>query len=84
MIKEILCETAIDYEYPPDGGKVPVIDAYDGCQLCCPYCFQWETMRPTCPGHTKWPKLNLDKASSFKHIPLFIKRIISVSANITK
>lgn len=41
MIKEILCETAIDYEYPPDGGKVPVIDAYDGCQLNCPYCFQW-------------------------------------------
>jgi DNA repair photolyase len=41
MIKEILCETAIDYEYPPDGGKVPVIDAYDGCQLRCPYCFQW-------------------------------------------
>src|SRR5512146_1544169 len=41
MIKEILCETAIDYEYPPDGGKVPVIDAYDGCQLFCPYCFQW-------------------------------------------
>lgn len=42
MIKEIICETAIDYEYPPDGGKVPVIDAYDGCQLCCPYCFQWK------------------------------------------
>ncbi len=41
MIKEISCETAIDYEYPPDGGKVPVIDAYDGCQLRCPYCFQW-------------------------------------------
>ncbi len=42
MIKEITCETVIGYEYPPDGGKVPVIDAYDGCQLCCPYCFQWE------------------------------------------
>jgi DNA repair photolyase len=41
MIKEITCTTAIDYEYPPDGGKVPVIDAYDGCQLRCPYCFQW-------------------------------------------
>ena len=35
-------ETAIGYEYPPDGGKVPVLDAYDGCQLGCPYCFQWE------------------------------------------
>lgn len=42
MIKETVCEIAIDYEYPPDGEKVPVIDAYDGCQLCCPYCFQWE------------------------------------------
>ncbi len=41
MIKEISCETTIGYEYPPDGGKVPVLDAYDGCQLCCPYCFQW-------------------------------------------
>jgi DNA repair photolyase len=42
MIKEIIARSAIAYEYPPDGGKVPVIDAYDGCQLCCPYCFQWQ------------------------------------------
>jgi DNA repair photolyase len=42
MIREIICQTAIDYEYPPDGGKVPVLDAYDGCQLSCPYCFQWQ------------------------------------------
>ena len=42
MIKEVICEAAIDYENQPDGGKVPVIDAYDGCQLCCPYCFQWQ------------------------------------------
>ena len=42
MIKEIIAKSAIEYEYPPDGGKVPVIDAYDGCQLCCPYCFQWQ------------------------------------------
>ncbi len=48
MIKEIICETAIDYEYPPDGGKVPVLDAYDGCQLNCPYCFQWQ--------HQPWNK----------------------------
>ena len=41
MIKEILCKTAIDYEYPPDG-VVSVLDAYDGCQLACPYCFQWQ------------------------------------------
>jgi sulfatase maturation enzyme AslB (radical SAM superfamily) len=42
MTKQVVCGTAIGYEYPPDGGKVPVIDAYDGCQLCCPYCFQWQ------------------------------------------
>ncbi len=41
MIKEIICQNAIDYEYPPDGGKTPVLDGYDGCQLNCPYCFQW-------------------------------------------
>ncbi len=42
MIKEIACEKAIDYEYQPDGGKTPVLDAYDGCTLRCPYCFQWQ------------------------------------------
>jgi DNA repair photolyase len=42
MIREIDCDRAIDYEYPPDGGRVPVLDAYDGCQLSCPYCFQWQ------------------------------------------
>jgi DNA repair photolyase len=41
MVREIVCETTIDFEYPPDGAKLPVIDPYDGCQLCCPYCFQW-------------------------------------------
>ncbi len=41
MIKEITCEKAIDCEYQPDGGSTPVLDAYDGCQLNCPYCFQW-------------------------------------------
>lgn len=41
MIKEILCQKAIEYEYPPDGGMTPVLDAYDGCQINCPYCFQW-------------------------------------------
>lgn len=44
MKQEILCQTAIDYEYPPDGGKVPVIDPYDGCQIHCPYCFQWNDL----------------------------------------
>lgn len=42
MIREMIARSAIEYEYPPDGGKVPVLDAYDGCQLRCPYCFQWQ------------------------------------------
>ena len=42
MIREVTCQTAIDYEHLPDGGKAPVLDAYDGCQLRCPYCFQWQ------------------------------------------
>lgn len=41
MIREVACETAIGFEYPPDGSKLPVIDPYDGCQFRCPYCFQW-------------------------------------------
>jgi DNA repair photolyase len=42
MIKEVFSKTAVDYEYQPDGGKTPVLDAYDGCQLNCAYCFQWQ------------------------------------------
>ena len=40
MIKEILIEDPITYEEQPDSGRTPMIDPYDGCQLCCPYCFQ--------------------------------------------
>jgi len=29
------------YEGQPDGGEVPIIDPYNGCELCCPYCFQY-------------------------------------------
>lgn len=42
MIREVLCNVAIDQETQPDGPTVAVVDAYDGCQLACPYCFQWE------------------------------------------
>lgn len=41
MHQEITCQNAIEYEYPPDGSKIPVVDAYDGCQINCAYCFQW-------------------------------------------
>ncbi|MDR0325301.1 MAG: hypothetical protein LBI19_04295 [Oscillospiraceae bacterium] len=40
MIIERTILNPITYEFPPDGGKVPIIDPYDGCQLCCPYCWQ--------------------------------------------
>ena len=36
MIKMIACQKAVDYEYQPDGGSTPVLDAYDGCQVNCP------------------------------------------------
>lgn len=42
MLKEIFVKNAMTYEYPPDGGIVPIIDPYDGCTIGCPYCFQLE------------------------------------------
>lgn len=41
-IYEIMVSDPItSYEGQPDGGKVPIIDPYNGCELCCPYCFQY-------------------------------------------
>ncbi|WP_019914639.1 SPL family radical SAM protein [Paenibacillus sp. HW567] len=40
MLKEILVNNAMTYEYPPDGEILPIIDPYDGCTIGCPYCFQ--------------------------------------------
>lgn len=40
MIKEKTISDPITYEEQPDGGSTPMIDPYDGCQLCCPYCWQ--------------------------------------------
>jgi DNA repair photolyase len=42
MIQEICVNHAVTYEYPPDGGTIPIIDPYDGCSVGCPYCFQLE------------------------------------------
>lgn len=40
MIQEIQINNALERETQPDGSYVTTIDAYDGCQLQCPYCFQ--------------------------------------------
>lgn len=42
MIKEVYEKDLITYEYPPDGGRIPIIDPYDGCTIKCPYCFQMD------------------------------------------
>lgn len=40
MLKEAEVITALETETQPDGTAVISIDAYDVCQLQCPYCFQ--------------------------------------------
>ena len=42
-IYEIMVSDPItSYEGQPDGsGEVPIVDPYNGCELCCPYCFQY-------------------------------------------
>lgn len=40
MIKEVFAQELITFEYPPDGGIIPIIDPYNGCTMGCPYCFQ--------------------------------------------
>ena len=40
MFKEVEISNALEKEIQPDNTAVISIDAYDGCQLQCPYCFQ--------------------------------------------
>ena len=40
MVQEIQVQCALEKEIQPDNTSVISIDAYDGCQLQCPYCFQ--------------------------------------------
>lgn len=42
MFKEIQVQYALEKEIQPDNTSVISIDAYDGCQLQCPYCFQMD------------------------------------------
>lgn len=42
MIKEMDVTNAFEKETQPDGSAVDIIDAYVGCQLQCPYCFQMD------------------------------------------
>ena len=41
MICERVITDPITDEGQPDGGWTPILDPYEGCQFCCPYCFQW-------------------------------------------
>lgn len=76
MIKrEILCDSAIDYEYQPDGGKTPIIDPYDGCQLNCPYCFQWNdrTWNKAILAKTNLPAVLAEELQSWDHAePVYV------------
>ncbi len=40
MFREAKVTTALETEMQPDGSSVITIDAYNGCQIKCPYCFQ--------------------------------------------
>lgn len=40
MFKEMEINNALEKEIQPDGSSVMTIDAYDGCSIQCPYCFQ--------------------------------------------
>ncbi len=42
MFQEIQVKTALEYEIQPDNASVITIDAYNGCQIQCPYCFQMD------------------------------------------
>ena len=41
MVKDIIEKDLITFEYPPDGGVVPIIDPYDGCTIRCHTVFKW-------------------------------------------
>lgn len=41
MVQEVVVENAFTTEGQPDGTSVVIVDPYTGCELKCPYCFQW-------------------------------------------
>ena len=48
MFKEVEISNALEKEIQPDNTAVISIDAYDGCQLQCPYCFQMNNKEWSC------------------------------------
>lgn len=40
MFQKIEISNALEREIQPDGSSVTTVDAYDGCSIQCPYCFQ--------------------------------------------
>lgn len=41
MVREVVVKEAFGKELQPDGTSVVTLDGYEGCQLQCPYCFQF-------------------------------------------
>ncbi len=41
MVREVVVKEAFGKELQSDGTSVVTLDGYDGCQLQCPYCFQF-------------------------------------------
>lgn len=48
MFREVEINNALEKEIQPDNTAVISIDAYNGCQLQCPYCFQMNNKEWSC------------------------------------
>ena len=48
MFRKVEINNALEKEVQPDNTAVISIDAYNGCQLQCPYCFQMNNKEWSC------------------------------------